>query len=152
MRGSKSAITAQENDLGGVANSEKMTGQGWAGVKKASKMLGITRGEKKRRKQKTWLCLCINLQRGSGLGTICSFSMPPLSHPHSLAHIWEACKESQQRHGDSQKALVLQGSFHARREQMRWDSLAVKRDSKRETGLQICQEPAATANELHVKP
>lgn len=48
MRGSKSAITAQENDLGIVANSEKMTGQGWAGVKKASKMLGITRrGERK---------------------------------------------------------------------------------------------------------
>lgn len=34
MRGSRSAITAQENDLGGGANSEKMTGQGWAGVKK----------------------------------------------------------------------------------------------------------------------
>lgn len=48
MRGSKSAITAQENDLGVVANSEKMTGQGWAGVKKASEMLGISRrGEKK---------------------------------------------------------------------------------------------------------
>lgn len=28
MRGSRSAITAQENDLGGGANSEKMTGQG----------------------------------------------------------------------------------------------------------------------------
>lgn len=28
MRGSKSVITAQENDLGVVANSEKMTGQG----------------------------------------------------------------------------------------------------------------------------
>lgn len=57
MRGSKSAITAQENHLGVVANSEKMTGQGWAGVKKGSKMLGITRrGEKKRggkKKEKT---------------------------------------------------------------------------------------------------
>lgn len=51
MRGSKSAITAQENDLGIVTNSEKMTGQGWVGVKKASKMLEITR--KKEKKEKT---------------------------------------------------------------------------------------------------
>lgn len=35
-RGSRSAITAQENDLSSIANSEKMTGQVWAGVKKAS--------------------------------------------------------------------------------------------------------------------
>lgn len=55
MRGSKSAITAQENDHGIVtANSEKMTGQIWAGVKKASKMLGITRSrERKKNKEKT---------------------------------------------------------------------------------------------------
>lgn len=50
MRGSKSAITAQENDLGISTNSEKMTGQGWVGVKKASKMLEITRRKEKKEK------------------------------------------------------------------------------------------------------
>jgi len=53
MKGSKSAITAQENDLGVLTNSEKMTGQGEADVKKASKMLGINyEGKKKGEKRK----------------------------------------------------------------------------------------------------
>lgn len=149
MRGSKSAITARENDLSIVANSEKTTSQGWAGVKKASKMLGITRkGEKKKTKQKTSLSLCINLWCGPVLGSVCSLSMLPPSHPHSPAHIQKARRGT----GDSKKALALWDRCHARREQVCWDSLAVKRDGKGETGLQVCQEPAATENKLHFQP
>lgn len=86
MRGSKSPITARENDLSIVANFEKMTGQGWAGVKKASTMLGITRkGEKKKTKQKTSLSLCINVWCGPVLGSVCSFSMHQPSHPHNTS-------------------------------------------------------------------
>lgn len=76
-------------------------------------------------------------------------------HPHipTAQHTSEKpARRASRGTRDSRKALVLQGSFHSRREQMRWDSLAVKRDGERETGLQICQELAAAANELHIKP
>lgn len=148
MRGSKSAITARENDLSIVANFEKMTGQGWAGVRKANKTLGITRKGKKKTKQTTSLSLCINLWCGPVLGSICSFSVLPPSYPHSPDHIQRARRGT----GDSQKALALRDSCHARTEQVCWDSMPVKREGKGETGLHVWQEPAAAENKLYFQP
>lgn len=78
--------------------------------------------------------------------------MPPPSHPCSPAHIPKACRRAIKGTGQSQKASALWGSFHARREQTCWHLLAVKRAGKQETGLQVCQEPADAANELHLQP
>lgn len=78
--------------------------------------------------------------------------MPPPSHPCSPTLIPKACRRARRGTGESQKASVLWGSFHARREQMCWHLLAVKRAGKQEAGLQGCQEPAAAVNELHLQP